>query len=102
MSINLGTVGCCRQILRKRIGPFDSLHSLLEKHFTLRNVLLNIRLCERLLADDAGCRDPKTVKNTPQVPLDSLLDDNLVEIFGEKPSSEVVEDCLNVPWGRDY
>lgn len=97
-----GSVASCRQLLRTRLGPFDCTHSLLDKHFTLENILRNMQLCQKIIEHDEKTLDKDIVKTTVQLPIEDILDDEFVEIFDEEEENETIEDCLRIPWGRNY
>uniref|UniRef100_A0A1I8ER92 Uncharacterized protein n=1 Tax=Wuchereria bancrofti TaxID=6293 RepID=A0A1I8ER92_WUCBA len=44
--------GSCRQLLRTQLGPFNCTHSLLDKHFTMKNILRNMQSCEKIIKYD--------------------------------------------------
>ncbi|VDM97487.1 unnamed protein product [Thelazia callipaeda] len=102
IALSLGSVASCRQLLRKRIGPFSCSHSLLDKHFTLKNILQNMKFCNKIIEYDDKTLDKEVVKATPQLSLEEVLEDELVETFGNLNENETVEDCLRIPWGRTY
>ncbi|VDK87044.1 unnamed protein product [Onchocerca ochengi] len=102
IALSLNSVASCRQLLRIRLGPFDCSHSLLDKHFTLKNILRNMQLCQKIIEHDEKTLDKEIVKATTQLAVKDVLDDELVEILGEEEESETIEDCLRVPWGRTY
>lgn len=92
----------CRQLLRTRLGPFDCTHSLLDKHFTLKNILRNMHLCQKIIEHDEKTLDRDVVKSTAQVAMENIVDDELIEMLDEKEENESIEDCLRVSWGRTY
>uniref|UniRef100_A0A0R3RUV5 TruB_N domain-containing protein n=1 Tax=Elaeophora elaphi TaxID=1147741 RepID=A0A0R3RUV5_9BILA len=102
VALSLGSVASCRQLLRTRLGPFDCTHSLLDKHFTLKNILRNMQLCHKIIEHDGKTLDKETVKTTTQLAMDDVFDDELAEMFGEEEENEIVKDCLRIAWGRTY
>ncbi|CAG9535693.1 unnamed protein product [Cercopithifilaria johnstoni] len=102
IALSLGSVASCRQLLRTRLGPFDCTHSLLDKHFTLKNILRNMQLCQKIIEHDKKTLDKEIVKTTAQLAMEDIFNDELVEMFDEEEENESLEDCLRVPWGRTY
>ncbi|KAL3989805.1 TruB pseudouridylate synthase (N terminal domain) family protein [Acanthocheilonema viteae] len=102
VALSLGSVASCRQLLRTRLGPFDCKHSLLDKHFTLRNILRNMQLCQKIIEYDEKTLDKEIVKTTGQLAIEDVFDDEFVEMLDEEKENESIEDCLRVPWGRTY
>lgn len=101
IAVSLGSTASCRRLLCTRLGPFDSEHSLLDKHFTLKNILTNMRLCKGILERDKESTEEKVVRSAPRVQIADVLKDELVEIL-EDDEPEEIRDCLRIPWGRDY
>ncbi|KHN82624.1 putative tRNA pseudouridine synthase 2 [Toxocara canis] len=102
VAISLGTTASCRRLLCVRVGPFDSVHSLLDKHFTLSNILANMQICRKLIEKDAEAADESIVRDTPHVAINELIEDRLIETLNEETQDEVVSDCLRIAWGREY
>ncbi|MCP9257347.1 hypothetical protein DINM_000598 [Dirofilaria immitis] len=94
------SVASCRQLLRIRLGPFDCTHSLLDKHFTLKNILRNMQLCQKIIEHDEKTLNKEVVTTTTQLSVQDVLDDELVEMLGEEEENETIEDCLRIPWGE--
>uniref|UniRef100_A0A915PKX4 Pseudouridine synthase II N-terminal domain-containing protein n=1 Tax=Setaria digitata TaxID=48799 RepID=A0A915PKX4_9BILA len=102
IALSLGSVASCRQLIRTRLGPFGFMHSLLDKHFTLKNVLKNMRLCRKIIEHDEKTLDKEVIKTTAELDLRDVLEDEFIEMLDEEEECETVEDCLRIPWGRTY
>lgn len=62
-----------------------------------------MRLCQKIIEFDEKTLDKDVVKTTSQAAVSDVLKDDLVEALSDKEEgNEVVEDCLRIPWGRDY
>ncbi|EJW87269.1 hypothetical protein WUBG_01819 [Wuchereria bancrofti] len=102
IALSLGSVASCRQLLRTQLGPFNCTHSLLDKHFTLKNILRNMQLCEKIIKYDEKTLDKEIVKATAQSSVDDILNDEFIEMLDEEEENETIDDCLRIPWGRTY
>ena len=98
----LGSTASCRGLLRSRLGPFDEEHSLLDKHFTLKNILANMAVCKAVLKKDEETLDRSVVQSTAQVSVTDALEEKLYEFLEDDEEVDEVEDCLRIPWGRTY
>lgn len=61
-----------------------------------------MRLCQKIIEHDEKTLDKEVVKATTQLAIEDVLDDEFIEMLGEKEENETIEDCLRVPWGRTY
>lgn len=105
VGVSLGSTASCRRLLRTRLGPFDNEHSLLDKHFTLKNILANMTICKRVLDTDKENLVSDVINKRPRISASEALGEQLYEAVdaddGDDEQDEI-EDCLRVPWGRTY
>uniref|UniRef100_A0A914N445 Pseudouridine synthase II N-terminal domain-containing protein n=1 Tax=Meloidogyne incognita TaxID=6306 RepID=A0A914N445_MELIC len=94
IGLNLSTVASTRKLRRTRQGFFGIEHALLDKHFHLESVLKNILMCEKILA--------KNLEENLNCEIIELNEDNEKEKNLENENLPELEDCLKLPFGREY
>ena len=100
VGLSLGTTACPKKLRRIRVGPLGLDHALLDKELQLENILKNILMCNKALALAAKDERERVVKVKKVADLESnaLLD----EFRLKEKNVEEEEDCMKIPWGRDY
>jgi len=99
----LSTLACPRRLRRTRQGPFSVEHALLDKHFQLPNLIKNVLMCNRIV--DRALEENSEViqvKSSDSVESKALVEHFMLGIDSLEEPSEEEEDCMRLPWGRDY
>ncbi|VDN60483.1 unnamed protein product [Dracunculus medinensis] len=99
---NHSTFATCCGIKRRRAGPFDDRHSLLIKHLSVRNIMLNMARSHKLIDYYRKNVNSNVIQKMDEINIDEISENQLTEVLGDLQEAEVDENCIQMSFDREY